>query len=205
MSSDESTAREMYDESTDRLRTLERRVLRLEKKLEKATKRKIEENEDLLVAPSMKAFNRCREMLHEFNKKNAASSDPFTWGDRGRFQRIECVTSMHSWLFTDQASVLGLDPCHCSRFDVVDTGSELVTVDSHYKGGLGVAAFWIPERKYKETPAADWATSSHRKRDPRRMYLDPRTGEAWTEQPKRKRPHELCEDFIAFEGNVDNS
>lgn len=205
MSSDESTAREMYDRSTDQFLALERRVLRLEKNLESATKRKIEENEDLLVAPSMKAFNRCREILHEFNKKNAASSDPFTWGDRGRFRRIECVTSMHSWLFTDQASLLGLDPMHCSRFEVVDTGSELVTVDSHYKGGLGVAAFWIPERKYKETPAAGWATPSHKKRDPRQMYLDPRTGEAWTAHPKKMRPGELCEEFFLFAGNVDNS
>jgi len=202
MSSEGSTACGSYGKpQPDRFDALERRILRLEEDLKKACKRKIKDNTDLLVAPSMKAFDKCREMLHEFNKKNAASKDPFTWGGRGCFRRIECATSMHSWLFTDAASSLGLDPCHCARFEVVDTGSELVTIDSHYKGGLGVSAFWIPARKYDVTPAADWASRCHKKRDPRFRYLDPRTGEAWTTRNVKKRSAEPCDEYICFQGS----
>lgn len=205
MSSEGSTTCGSYnkprDESADRLEAMERRIERLERDVRKASKRKIKNNMDLEVAPSMKAFDRCRELIHDFNKKNSVSSDPFTWGGRGCFQRIECATSLQSWLFTDAASSVGLDPCYCARFDVVDTGSELVTIDSHYRGGLGVSAFWIPSRKYDATPAADWATSAHKKRDPRRSYLDPRTGEAWTPHPMRKRPAELCEEYMLLQGS----
>ena len=148
----------------------------------------------LKTAKSMAEFDRVREILHNFNKENAVSDQPFTWGESRKYKRIKNECSLKTWLITDEARKVGLGPHVVDDFEVVQVESGLVTVCSNYKGGLGGGSFWIPGRKYKKTASVYWRSQSDKETDPRLRYVDPSTGEGWThgaaESRKRKLPLE---------------
>lgn len=141
-------------------------------------------------APTIEAFNKLRELVHGFNKANAKAKKPFSWGDNGKYTRVENARSLQSWLYTGVAAKAGLGPSYYDDFIVVRDGSELVTFDDQCKGSYHSSAYWIPARKYKSVRCSDWAPSM-KEYDPRLEYIDPTTRVAWVADAveNRKRKH----------------
>lgn len=144
----------------------------------------------LKIANTMREFNKIREVVHGFNKVNVAAEEQLTWGDNGKYNRVESVNSLKSWLLTEAAVKLKIDPSYYDDFLVVNDGGDLVTFDDEYKGGYHSSAFWIPDRKYSCEPSQRWSHTCMKETDPRRQYVDPKTGKVWStsciETRKRK-------------------
>lgn len=136
-------------------------------------------SELLKIAPAMLIFCAARECLHDFNKRNAVADNPLSWGDNGKYTRIESVNSLKTWLFTEAAAELKISPTYMEDFMVVNDGGNLVTFDEEFKDGYHPSAFWIPARKYSREPSKDWSHPCMKERDPRKKYIDPKTGKAW--------------------------
>lgn len=144
----------------------------------------------LKIAPTMQDFNLLRENVHDFNKRNVGAEKPLTWGDNGKYSRVESVNSLKSWLLTAAAAELRINPSYYEDFMVVNDGGDLVAFDDEYKDGYHPSAFWIPARKYSCTPSQHWSHPCMKENDPRQQFVDPNTGKAWStsciETRKRK-------------------
>lgn len=139
----------------------------------------------------MAEFENARELVHGFNKSNAKAEKPISWGENGKYTRIQNAKSLQTWLYTGAAEKLGLGPSYYDDFIVVQDGSELITFEDRCKGSHHSSAYWTPARKFACTPRADWAHPSMKKDDPRLEFVDPSTGKAWiadaVENRKRRR------------------
>lgn len=133
----------------------------------------------LKIAPTIQDFNSLRELVHDFNKRNVGADNPLTWGDNGKYSRVESVNSLKSWLLTAAAVELRINPSYYEDFMVVNIGGNLITFGEDYKDGYHPSAFWIPARKYACTPSQDWSHPCMKENDPRLQFVDPNTGKAW--------------------------
>ena len=142
------------------------------------------------------AFDAVRLLLHTFNKRNykrkERGGEVSKWGEKNEYDIIYNRASLEAWLDSKYAKDVKLNRDVIETFSVCVVRGELRTISKKFKGGVGIEAFWVPDKKYDEagfTESSSYESTEAFLSDPRREYaLD---GVKWVPPLSNKRPVEV--------------
>lgn len=133
------------------------------------------------IAPKSEEFEAFRMTMYRFNKNNSRRSeeDKLKFGVDNKIDIVKSLSNLREFLASPHAVKLGARTDAVEYFSVHEKDGSLVTLDQSFRGGIGFAALWIPENKYKLLPSEDWADENAILKDPRRDFIDPGTSKLW--------------------------
>lgn len=147
--------------------------------------------EDLRVPISEIEFDRYRTLIYDFNKENhkreKKNLGPKLFGHNGCFSKVKSLATLEAFLVSQHATDLGIPRTLLADFEVCVVNGDLCTLDIRFKGGIGFPALWCPKSKYTNVPSEDWCNEEALDVDPRKNFIDPRTGERWDIVSKKRK------------------
>ena len=150
------------------------------------------------IAPKHEELEAFCSIVYRFNKSNIRRSqeEKLRFGVDNKLDMVKSLSNLREFLASPHATRLGARSDAIEYFSVHEKDGSLVTLDGSFKGGVGFAALWIPENKYKVSPSDDWADNNSLMNDPRRGYVDPCTNKLWVPSIGEKRKFSAVDSLV---------